>query len=65
MRRHARRVSPWSRCPLPVTAIFGHVAGTTVALATIAAAGTAPDLRLLSGDDGTRTHDPLLAKQVL
>ncbi len=23
------------------------------------------DQRLLGGDDGTRTHDPLLAKQVL
>ncbi len=43
----------------------GHVEGTTADPATGPSGPQRSDQPLCGGDDGTRTHDPLLAKQVL
>ena len=47
------------------TAVRGHVVGTPSDPAKVTAEEEPRDLDFLGGDDGTRTHDPLLAKQVL
>jgi integrase len=49
--------------PAPVR--LGHAGGTNLADATNSADPQVADQDFSSGDDGTRTHDPLLAKQVL
>ena len=43
----------------------GHVLGTSTDPASVADEARRSDQDFLGGDDGTRTHDPLLAKQVL
>ena len=47
------------------TATSGHAVGTNTAQTGEDADEIGPDQDLRGGDDGTRTHDPLLAKQVL
>jgi hypothetical protein len=47
------------------TAAGGHAVGTPNDPLAITDAPDARDLDFRGGDDGTRTHDPLLAKQVL
>jgi excisionase family DNA binding protein len=49
----------------PLSVPGGHVEGTTLGRPTNPAEPYGPDQDFLGGDDGTRTHDPLLAKQVL
>ncbi len=49
----------------PVSDSDGHVVGTTVETTTTSEDLQTPDQDFRGGDDGTRTHDPLLAKQVL
>ncbi|MDQ3500917.1 MAG: site-specific integrase, partial [Actinomycetota bacterium] len=49
----------------PVTATGGHVEGTTLAEATTSAEANAADQQEQGGGDGARTHDFLLAKQLL
>ena len=49
----------------PLSVPGGHVEGTTLGRPTNSAEPYGPDQDLCGGDDGTRTHDPLLAKQVL
>jgi len=44
---------------------LGHARGTNLANTTTPADAQSPDLDFRGGDDGIRTHDPLLAKQVL
>ena len=43
----------------------GHELGTTADLGSDKADPQGPDQGFRGGDDGNRTHDPLLAKQVL
>jgi hypothetical protein len=47
------------------TAAGGHVVGTAAAPQEQLDESQARDQARCGGDDGTRTHDPLLAKQVL
>ncbi len=49
----------------PVSDPYGHVEGTASTPAGTPPEAQRPDQGESSGDDGTRTHDPLLAKQVL
>ncbi len=49
----------------PMSVSGGHVEGTPHPGERPAAERQGPDQDFLGGDDGTRTHDPLLAKQVL
>ena len=49
----------------PSTAVGGHVVGTPSGTEQVTADEQPRDLDFRGGDDGTRTHDPLLAKQVL
>jgi len=49
----------------PVADRKGHEVGTPPGTANGGADPQAPDQGFLGGGDGTRTHDPLLAKQVL
>jgi integrase len=49
----------------PVSDRKGHIVGTPAGPAVAADNPQAGDQDFLGGDDGTRTHDPLLAKQVL
>ena len=49
----------------PVTIAGGHVVGTPAAAKVGSSAQQASDQDFFGGDDGTRTHDFLLAKQVL
>ena len=48
---------------LPVSG--GHVVGTPAGPSQPTSEPTRPTSDFRGGDDGTRTHDPLLAKQVL
>ena len=41
----------------------GHVVGTGTDITPITDDPQARDLHFRGGDDGTRTHDPLIAKQ--
>ncbi len=43
----------------------GHVVGTPAGPSKPTNESQVPDQDFCGGDDGTRTHDPLLAKQVL
>jgi hypothetical protein len=56
---------PSDRGDTPVPDVGGHVEGTATPQPTTPDGTERPDLGVPSGDDGTRTHDPLLAKQVL
>ncbi len=47
------------------TAVPGHAVGTPSDPAEVTVEEEPRDLDFRGGDDGTRTHDPLLAKQVL
>ena len=49
----------------PSTAVGGHVVGTPAHSIDLTDESQARDQARCGGDDGTRTHDPLLAKQVL
>ena len=49
----------------PETVRGGYVVGTTTDPTPVTDNQQAPDQDFRGGDDGTRTHDPLLAKQVL
>jgi hypothetical protein len=49
----------------PVPDPGGHVEGTPAPEPPPPGQGQRPHLGVRGGDDGTRTHDPLLAKQVL
>jgi len=49
----------------PDTVVGGHAVGTPSDPAAVTDERDSPDQDLRGGDDGTRTHDPLLAKQVL
>ena len=49
----------------PSTAVGGHVVGTPSDSIDQTDESQARDQEHRGGDDGTRTHDPLLAKQVL
>jgi hypothetical protein len=49
----------------PETSVGGHAVGTPADSAEVTAEEEPPDQDFRGGDDGIRTHDPLLAKQVL
>ena len=49
----------------PVPDSGGHVVGTTTFPTSVREEPQRCDQDFCGGDDGTRTHDPLLAKQVL
>ncbi len=48
-----------------MTAPKGHIEGTAADPSPAEVKAQRWDLGKLGGDDGNRTHDPLLAKQVL
>ena len=51
-------MSTMSRASTPgIDHPFGHVVGTTVAVTTVASAGTTRDLRFFRGDDGVMVQD--------
>jgi hypothetical protein len=65
MAASARLVTRILRTGGALAVLVALAACSSTATARRAGRGVAADLGVVGGDDGTRTHDPLLAKQVL